>query len=295
MTRPFFVSTKFILLAFLTLFIQQCGGGPSTATQQPKTIATASGLEMVLLPGGTFTMGSNSGGEDESPAHPVTVSPFAMDRREVNQKIYETLMMADPSHFKGPDNPVEQVRWSDAAMFCNTRSQEEGLEPCYDEITFACNFEASGYRLPTEAEWEYACRAGSNSDYDFGSDPQKLSSRACYAKSSSKKTFPTGTRKPNAFGLFDMHGNVFEWCYDVYDPGYYKNSSQKDPRGPAEGKERVLRGGAWNSSAEACRASYRVSDVPGITDACFAQDTYGFRCVRRLSKEELAQLNPSKN
>jgi len=270
--------------------MQHCGDGSSSNTTAPKIIKDASGLEMVLIPGGTFIMGKDGGNPDESPAHEVMVSPFAMDRREVIQKIYEELMMADPSHFKGADHPVEQVRWSDAAMFCNARSLVDGFEPCYNELSFDCNFEASGYRLPTEAEWEYACRAGSSSDYDFGGDSQKLASRACFAKNANKKTFKTGSRKPNAFGLFDMHGNVFEWCYDVYDVDYYKNSPKADPRGPAAGKERVLRGGAWNSSVEACRASYRVSDVPGITDACFAQDTYGFRCVRRLSDKELALL-----
>ncbi len=282
--------TNLILLVFSIVLLQHCGDDSSSTTASIQVIKDASGLEMVLIPGGTFVMGKDGGNPDEGPSHEVTVSPFVMDRREVIQRIYEELMLSDPSHFKGSDNPVEQVRWSDAAMFCNARSQVDGLEPCYDELSFACNFQASGYRLPTEAEWEYACRAGSSTDYDFGGDPQKLASRACYANNSNKRTLKTGSRKPNAFGLYDMHGNVFEWCYDVYDVDYYKNSPKTDPRGPAAGKERVLRGGAWNSSAEACRSSYRVSDVPGITDACFAQDTYGFRCVRRLSDKELALL-----
>lgn len=100
-----------------------------------------------------------------------------------------------------------------------------------------------------------------------------------------------GTKKPNAWGIFDLYGNVSEWCNDRYAENYYRDSPDKDPVGPDQGDKRVLRGGAWNSSADACRASFRQADVPGITDACFARDTYGFRCVRRLTPEERSQLN----
>ena len=199
-------------------------------------------------------------------------------------------MFANPAHFKGERNPVEQVRWSDAAEFCNARSRNDGLDPCYDEVTFECNFNANGYRLPTEAEWEYASRAGSQADYPFGGDPRKLRTYAHYSENAGNRTLPVGTLKPNAWGLFDMLGNVAEWCQDRYAEGYYQASPAQDPRGPAEGANRVLRGGAWNSRADACRVTYRSFDNPGITDACFAKDVYGFRCVRNLNEAERAEL-----
>ncbi len=265
-----------------------CAGCGGSATKPPQTLelVTPLGVAMVGLPGGAFTMGANDSAADEAPRHQVTVSAFAIDKFEVTQEQYALLQLPNPSHFKAPKRPVEQVRWSDAALFCNERSKQEGLEPCYDDFSFACNFEASGYRLPTEAEWEFAARAGSDGAYDFGNDPLKLNTRACYAATSKKKTGLVGKKKPNAWGLHDMHGNVLEWCHDVYGAGYYTQSSSEDPRGPTEGKKRVMRGGAWNSSAEACRVSARLGEIPGITDACFARDTFGFRCVRRLTPEE---------
>ncbi|MEW6234771.1 MAG: formylglycine-generating enzyme family protein [Candidatus Omnitrophota bacterium] len=278
----------YIFLLATAISLQQCGG--SGGVSKTKEIKTASGTAMILIPGGEFTMGSHSGNADEAPAHKVFVSGFAMDKYEVQQENYENFMLAAPSHFKGPNNPVEQVRWSDAAKYCNARSREEKLQPCYDEITYECRFEANGYRLPTEAEWEYACRAGSNADYDFGGDPQKLSKYGWFEENSNKKTGRSGMKKPNNWGLCDMYGNVMEWCQDVYDENYYKNSPERDPRGPADGDKRILRGGAWNSSANACRAASRMADAPGIADACFARDAYGFRCVRRLTEEELAAL-----
>ena len=236
-------------------------------------------------------MGSDRGGDDEAPAHSVTVAPFAMDRYEIIQENYEGLMLADPAHFKGARNPVEQVRWSDAAEYCNLRSLEEGLEPAYDDVTYECNFDASGYRLPTEAEWEFACRAGSDTKYGFGDSERKLKAHAVYAESSGGRTHSVGSKKPNAWGFFDLHGNVAEWCNDRYGADYYGESPAENPRGPAEGDKRVLRGGAWASTAESARASYRMYGDPGITDACFAKDTYGFRCVRRLAESEMGQAS----
>ncbi len=254
-----------------------------------KEITTSSGVTMVLIPGGAMQMGSDNGAADESPKHAVTVSGFAMDKYELAQDLLARLELPDPSHFKGERRPVEQVRWSDAALLCNERSIAEGLEPCYDEATFACNFEASGYRLPTEAEWEYAARAGDDSDASTTLSPQELKTIACYAGSSQKMTDLVGSRRPNAWGLHDMLGNVAEWCNDVYDPDYYGKSPSQDPRGPTDGPKRVLRGGSWKSSEDACRVSARAGDNPGISDACFARDSYGFRCVRRLTAEEAVE------
>jgi formylglycine-generating enzyme required for sulfatase activity len=266
--------------------------GPSqTISFTPVTITTKSGVEMVLIPAGTFDMGSQRGREEEKPAHKVTLDAFLMDRYEVKQSEYDKLgqieAFPNPSHFKGPDLPVEQVTWPQAARFCNARSRAEGLQPCYNEDTGECNFQADGYRLPTEAEWEYACRAGTDTDYSFGSEARKLGDYGWFADNAAKKTHPCGQKKPNLWGLFDMHGNVAEWCQDVYDKSYYKVSPETNPHGPADGKEYVLRGGSWKSDADALRSSYRLGDNPGFSDACLARDAIGFRCVRRAPPGEL--------
>ena len=134
----------------------------------PKTITTATGIEMAQIPSGEFIMGDDRGDADEKPAHKVQVSAFFMDTRELTQKAYESLMEKNPSKSKGPDLPVEQVDWYHAVLYCNLRSLKEGLKPCYDAKTLACDFSADGYRLPTEAEWEYACRAGTLTKYSIG-------------------------------------------------------------------------------------------------------------------------------
>jgi len=245
----------------------------------PKVIRTKSGIEMVAIPGGAFEMGSKKGNADEKPVHKVRIKAFLMDRYEVVQSQFKKHQISDPSHFKDPNGPLDQINWTDATIYCNERSLGEGLEPCYDEETWECDFEADGYRLPTEAEWEYACRAGTSAKYSFGNSAGQLKAHAWFAENSGKKTHPVGKKKPNPWGLYDMHGNVAEWCNDFYAKDYYKQSEPNDPKGPAKGAERVLRGGAWNSQAEACRSSYRSSD-PSLDDTCLASDAIGFRCVR---------------
>jgi acetoin utilization deacetylase AcuC-like enzyme/formylglycine-generating enzyme required for sulfatase activity len=264
---------------------------PARVVEAPKGIVTKTGAEMVLIPAGRFRMGSVAGKPDEAPVHEVAIEAFLMDRTEVTQEQYAKLVVGNPSHFKAPDRPVEQVSWADAALYCNFRSRDEGLEPCYDEKTTKCNFRASGYRLPTEAEWEYACRAGSDEAFGFGADERQLKQFAWYAENSSKKTQSVAQKKPNAWGLFDMHGNVAEWCNDVYEPGYYGASPAENPTGPADGEKYVLRGGAWNSTAGACRAAARVGEDPGFQDACFARDAIGFRCVRRAPAATVSGSN----
>jgi len=246
---------------------------------EPQVITTKTNIEMVVLSGGWFEMGSKHGSGDERPIHRVWVSPFGMDRFEVVQEEFKKYQIPDPSHFKNPKHPLEQINWTDAARYCNDRSLAEGFEPCYNEETWDCNFTANGYRLPTEAEWEYACKAGTTTKYSFGNNRRKLRAYSWFAKNSSAKTHPVGQKKPNPWGLYDMHGNVAEWCNDFYSEDYYKESPEKNPRGPTIGKERVLRGGAWNSSTNSCRSSYRTSD-PSIDDTCLASDAIGFRCVR---------------
>ena len=260
--------------------------------QQPNTIVTKSGIEMISLPGGEFTMGTSNGNDDEGPPHKVSVSPFLIDKYEVTHEMFVAVQLPDPSHWQeNPKGPVERIRWREAKAYCNERSRMEGLKPCYDEKTreLDCDYSANGYRLPTEAEWEYAARAGTETPYDFGS-PDKLRQYAWYADNGDQKTHPVGQKKPNAWGIDDMYGNVSEWCEDVYSPDYYKKSPPSDPTGPPNpGKDvkRVMRGGSWKTSADACRATFRQGERTGNTDACFATDYCGFRCVRRASAKEL--------
>ncbi|TKJ35043.1 MAG: hypothetical protein CEE38_16435 [Planctomycetes bacterium B3_Pla] len=288
-TRLIKMTVGISCLLLILPVISGCRRAKDTASI-PEVIKTKTGIEMVKIPGGWFEMGSENGESDESPAHKVWITPFLMDKYEVVQEQFKKYQLPDPSHFKNPQHPLEQINWTDATLYCNDRSLAEGLEPCYDEETWACNFAANGYRLPTEAEWEYACRAGTSSKYSFGNNARTLRAHAWFTENSSEKTQHTGQKKPNPWGLYDMHGNVSEWCNDFYSEHYYGQSPQRDPKGPPEGKERVLRGGAWNSSADSCRSTYRASD-PSINDTCLANDAIGFRCVRNAPDNQSSEPN----
>ena len=275
------------LAAFLALFlIAGCDRSNQTARidnpapPPPKTIITTTGLEMAIIPAGEFIMGDEGGDEDEKPAHKVQLSAFYMDTHEITQKAYQALMEQNPSKSKGPEKPVEQVDWYHAALYCNLRSLKEGLKPAYDPKTLACDFAMGGYRLPTEAEWEYACRAGTQTRFSFGADPAKLKTCAWFKANADQTTHPVGQKAANPWGLYDMHGNVAEWCHDIYSESSYQKSETKDPRGPTAGPKCVLRGGSWRASEDGCRSSARNSETPRFADACFGSDGYGFRCVR---------------
>ena len=251
----------------------------------PPTVVTASsGVAMVRLPEGWFTMGSDDSSQTDETAHRVYVGPFLIDRHEVTQRSYERVTGVNPSKWKNPANPVEQIRWADAVRYCNARSRLEGFPPAYDLETRTCDFASPGYRLPTEAEWEYACRAGTETAYCFGNDRSTLKRHAWFKANATRGPRPVAARQPNPWGLHDMYGNVWEWCHDFYGEDYYRHSPERDPAGPDSGKLRVLRGGCWNSRPDACRSSYRNSEDPGYTDVCFGADVHGFvgfRCVRR--------------
>lgn len=264
----------------------------------------------VLIPAGTFQMGSNEGFSTNKPVHEVAISKsFYMGKYEVTQEEYEKYCSygdRSPSSIYGDgDNyPAYYVSWYDALVYCNKRSMAEVLTPCYsingstdpadwgDVPTSSnstwnavvCNWNANGYRLPTEAEWEYAARAGDNTveslTYSGTSDVNKLGEYAWYSSNSDGKTHEAGTKSPNEFGLYDMSGNVCEWCWNWYTNSYDAEAEGgSDPTGSSSGSGRVNRGGSWNGSIT-CAVSYRGSSNP-----CHrGSDTLGFRVVRASSK-----------
>jgi formylglycine-generating enzyme required for sulfatase activity len=229
----------------------------------------------VRINGGTFTMGSpvgEAGRFNNEIQHNVTVSSFYMGKYEVTQRDWRDVMGHNPNYFTGNDLPVENISWYDAVEYCNKRSEQEGLTPAYtgngDGITW--NRSANGYRLPTEAEWEYACRAGTATPYYTG---DSVNSAGWYVSNSGYKTHPVGQKQPNAWDLYDMHGNVGEWCWDWY--GEYPSGAQTDPSGAESGTFRVIRGGSWNAYAQSLRSADRNGDTPVLRN-----NGVGFRLAR---------------
>jgi formylglycine-generating enzyme required for sulfatase activity/serine/threonine protein kinase len=248
---------------------------PPPARPDPSgaTWTNSLGMKFVRIEPGKFMMGSTENAADQ-PLHLVEITrPFSLGDREVTQRQYQAVMGVNPSQFKGSDDlPVEKVSWLDAVTFCNKLSEKEGRTPCYRingvEVTVIAG---NGYRLPTEAEWEYACRAGSTTRYPFGDNEADLGEFAWFRGNSEMKTHPVGQKRPNRWGLYDMLGNVFEWCQDGYDAGYYATSPPADPPGPSGVASRVIRGGSWYGIPARCRPAYRrwLAPVRRIRDLGF--------------------------
>jgi formylglycine-generating enzyme required for sulfatase activity len=249
-------------------------------------------VERASIPAGTFTMGSpgaESGRYSDEIQCQVTLSGFNMEKHEVTQEQYEAVMGINPSGFKtnagaGENQkrrPVEGVNWYDTLVFCNKLSILEGLTPAYsiggktnpDEWgPIPSGFDAAwnsveiaagsnGYRLPTSAQWEYACRAGTTTPWHSGENSDDLDDYAWIISNSDSKTHEVGLKKPNAWGLYDMHGNVYEWCWDWYGAAY-PSEAQTNPMGASSGSYRMIRGGGWNGSAQIVRSAYRGYPSP---------------------------------
>ena len=208
-------------------------------------------FEMVRVDGGTFLMGATSeqgsdADSDEKPVHSVTLSGYYIGKTEVTQALWKAVMGSNPSQFMGDDLPVEKVSWDDCQEFIRKLNSMTG----------------QNFRLPTEAEWEFACRGGNNSRGYKYSGSINLGSVAWYDGNSGNKTHPVGTKAPNELGIYDMSGNVWEWCSDWYAD--YTSYSQTNPKGPQSGSSRVIRGGSWGSIVGRCRSSFRYCGTPSI-------------------------------
>ena len=263
--RPIVFAPIVILMVVLQ---SGCNDLPDVPGNQPKVLTNSIGMKLVLIPKGKFMMGSPPDEENER-RHEVTISrDYHLGMHEVTQAQYKKIMGINPSYFQGDavaerhpetnrvvkevdsaNHPVEQVFWEDAVKFCQRLSALPEEKKA-----------GRVYRLPTEAEWEYACRAGSQMAYSFGSDEKSLVNFGWYKSNSNSMTHAVGLKKANAWGLYDMHGNVWEWCADWLDE--YPKGSTTDPRGPEDGSLRVRRGGSWYNGAVICRSAIRYWPAP---------------------------------
>ena len=221
---------------------------PAASTSRPKVSLDDIMRNMVYVEGGTFTMGATSEqqnpDDDEKPTHRVSLSSFYIGKYEVTQALWKAVMGSNPSNWKGDNLPVEKVSWNDCQTFLRKLNTMTG----------------KNFRLPTEAEWEFAARGGNRSRGYQYSGSNVLSDVAWYDDNSGSKTHNVGTKAPNELSIYDMSGNVWEWCQDW--KGSYSSSTQTNPKGPSSGSNRVGRGGGWNSFARYCRVAYRIIIAP---------------------------------
>jgi formylglycine-generating enzyme required for sulfatase activity len=269
-------TTSLLLLVAAGLAVTACasGVGPTKPSRADRILKSFCDELVVLTPGqgkltASFTMGSGPDGPAaERPAHKVTFrGPFAIAKYEVTQELYEVVSGKNPSRWKGPRNSVEMVSWTEANNFCRMltavlRERKHLAEG--DEI-----------RLPSEAEWEYACRAGTTTRYSFGDDVKDLTDHAWYKDNSKGHDPPVGAKRPNPWGLYDMHGYVWEWCADAWHSSYKGAPSDGSAWSSDQPADRVVRGGSWTHSADDCRCAAR-QPLPVHTRTA----AVGFRCVR---------------
>jgi formylglycine-generating enzyme required for sulfatase activity len=237
-------------------------GKAAKAETSAKEVVNSIGMKLMLIPKGEFSMGSARGNPNadlDERQTPVTITrDYYIGAFEVTQAQFQRVMGRNPSQFQGSrvqgsseNHPVERISWNDAVEFCE-RLSELPEEKAAGRV----------YRLPSEAEWEYACRAGSPDDYAFGNQTQLLGEYCWYAANSGGRTHPVGQKKPNAWGLYDMHGNAWEWCADWYER--HGGKPLVDPTGPAPGTDRVYRGGGWQYKASYCRSANRTATRPSF-------------------------------
>lgn len=230
-------------------------------------------FDVVVIPSGKFIRGSDVSSMNEQPAKEITISTsFYISANEVSQRLYEAVMNTNPSRVQSLELPVENVTWDNAVAFCNKLSQLQGLNSVYvitgTDVTM--NITKNGWRLPTEAEWEYVCRAGKNGD--FGGN-NVIEDMGWYGNNSGLRMHPPAQKLANDFGVYDMHGNVWEWCWDFYGQNYYQTSTITDPKGPNSGERRIQRGGSWNDGFNFARSSNRSLPLKPIGNT-------GIRLVR---------------
>ncbi len=257
-------------VAFACPFIglAPCAGTSNKQPFLPKEIETSIGLKLVLIEAGKFTMGSPEMEFlrlREEIQHEVEIThPYYIGKFEVTQGEYEKVTGENPSHFKGINLPVERVSWHEAKRFCAKLSRED----------------KKAYTLPTEAEWEYACRAGTKTAFSFGQTLSLRQANFFPNGGSDNKPCNVGRFAANKWSLYDMHGNVSEWCEDWYSKDYYKTSPRKDPKGPKRGEKRVVRGGSYGDSDKECRSASRDSIEPHLRG-----NSLGFRIVMRITDQ----------
>ena len=245
-------------------------------------------IEMVPLAGGVFRMGSDKPNDldNELPQRQVRLRPFLIARTPVTRDLWRQVMAAAPAPWQRPvpsewlagddDLPATHLNWFTAVAFCNALSVRSRLRPCYQSSgeDWTCDWEADGYRLPTEAEWEFACRGGKETRWFWGAEEDGAATHAWYSRNSGNRLHPVGGRAANPIGLHDMAGNCWEWCWDWYAERY-DAAQTDDPRGPGKGRVRVVRGGSFADEPRDLRSADRAWDVPLLPFG-----DLGFRCVR---------------